>query len=513
MDINSVSHEGNYYHPADENEVRELILYAKEKKQKIRVRGSAHSVKQAIYTKWDGKNPVDGINIMLDKLDKVSIDKDKMLVVAAAGCHLGRDPYDPSGRSNLVNSLFYQLDQEGLAVPDMGGIIHQTVGGFISTGSAGGSIKHAFGDQIQAIKLIDGNGKTHSLTRESNDDLFFAAGVSLGLLGIIIEVTFKLVKSFNIKGEETTTTVDNCTIDLFGNGSGNKKSLKDFLTETEYTRLMWWPQSGVERMVVWKAHQMTDADYKDNGIDKNNFKPKPYLEFDEYWGTEYPEEAAGGLFYSVVGNWNRIEGKVGWFVKIFLKIIGWLFPKLILPPVLKEFVPLDEEKKGKVPQQFWDIWYRGLPMDNRVNDRLVPVEFTEIWIPLEKAASVMTKMRDYYKAAGYKATGFFSCEVYAAKKSDFWLSPSFNRDVIRVDIFWFTYNQGQPDKVYYPQFWNLLMSDTELSCRFHWGKYMPVNPSYLKKQYPKMNDFFEIRKKVDPDNIFLTDYWKERLGI
>jgi len=152
-------------------------------------------------------------------------------------------------------------------------------------------------------------------------------------------------------------------------------------------------------------------------------------------------------------------------------------------------------------------------MDNRVNDRLVPVEFTEIWIPLEKAASVMTKMRDYYKAAGYKATGFFSCEVYAAKKSDFWLSPSFNRDVIRVDIFWFTYNQGQPDKVYYPQFWNLLMSDTELSCRFHWGKYMPVNPSYLKKQYPKMNDFFEIRKKVDPDNIFLTDYWKERLGI
>jgi hypothetical protein len=504
-----------FYHPSDDEDIKKLILYAKANGKKIRVRGSGHSVKEAIYTSKNWRSSNDGIDIMLDKMDKViKIDEQKKQAVVQAGCHLGRDPYDPSGTSNLINSLFYQLDQKRLAVPDMGGIIHQTVGGFISTGSAGGSIEHAFDDQIVEIKLIDGNAKTHVLTKETGD-LFYAAGVSLGLLGIITEATFSLVDKFDIKGEETTTTVDDCKIDLFGNGSGSKKSLEDFLTETEYTRLMWWPQQDLERMVVWEAHQMAEKDYNKKTGTKNDFHPQPYLEFPLMWGTEYPQEAAGGLFYSLVGNWKVIEGlkSVPFIAKIIMKIVGWLYPKHLLPFILKQFVPLDAEKDPIGPQQFWDIWYRGLPMDNRVNDRLVPVEFTEIWIPLEKTALAMQKMRDFYKQAGYPATGSFSCEIYAAKKSDFWLSPSYDRHVLRIDIFWFKYNYGDPAKVYYPQFWNLLMSDKDISCRFHWGKYMPINPEYLKMQYPKLNDFLSIRKTMDPNNIFLTEYWRERLGI
>ena len=503
-----------FYHPSSEDEIRNLIFYAKKTGKKIRVRGSAHSVKEAIYTSRDWQKSENGIDIMLDKMREVKIDKAKRKVTVQAGCHLGRDPYDPSGTSNLINSLFYQLDAVGLAVPDMGGIIHQTVGGFISTGSAGGSVVHAFSDQIAEIKFIDGNGVTYTLTKESGD-LFYAVGVSLGLLGIIIEVTFNLVDKFDIKGEETTTTVDDCKIDLFGSGTGNKKSLKDFLVETEYTRLMWWPQYGLERMVVWEAHQMKYGDYDKQTGTKEDFHPKPYLEFQKMWGTEYPQEAAGGLFYSVVGNWNKIENlkAVPFIAKIFLKIVGWLYPKHILPFILKQFVPLDAEKDPKGAQKFWDIWYGGLPMDNRVNDRLVPVEFTEIWIPIEKAQLVMQKMRDFYNTTGYPATGSFSCEIYAAKKSNFWLSPSYNRDVIRVDIFWFKYNEGDPAKVYCPQFWNLLMNDKDISCRFHWGKYMPVNPDYLKQQYPKLNEFLSIREKLDPDKIFVSKYWEERLGI
>jgi len=489
-----------YYHPSDETEVKNIILFAKKEGRKIRVRGSAHSVKDSIYTKSES-----GINIMLDKLMAVNIDKKNMRVTVQAGCHLGRDPYDPAGTSNLINSLFYQLDQEGLAVPDMGGIIHQTVGGFISTGSAGGSVTHGFSDQVMTIKLIDGNGETHLLTRESGEDLFFAAGVSFGLLGIIVEVTFALVGKFNIKGTESTTTVDECEIDLFGNGSNSKPGLKDFLVKTEYTRLMWWPQNGFERMVVWKANQIPSS---------NDFKPQPYLEFPLMWGTEIPEESAGGLYYSVVGNWKRIESlSIPFYVKWIMKLIGCLYPKHILPKLLELFVPLDPDKTPPGAQQFCDIWYRGLPMDNRVNDILIPVEFTEIWIPIDKTALVMKKLKDYYEKTGYSATGSFSTEIYAAKKSDFWMSPSYNRDVIRVDIFWFKYNEGDPAEVFYPQFWNLLMSDKDFSCRFHWGKYIPVNPEYVKKQYPKMNDFLSFRSKLDPADIFLTQYWKDRLGI
>ncbi len=330
--IKNMSEDMNgFYHPSNDEEVRELILYAKENGKKIRVRGSAHSVKDAIYTSADWRKNDNGIDIMLDKLREVKIDKKNKTVKVQAGCHLGRDPFDPSGTSNLINSLFFQLDQEGLAVPDMGGIIHQTVGGFISTGSAGGSIMHAFGDQIIGIKLIDGNGETHSLTKESGD-LFYAAGISLGLLGIITEVTFSLVENFDIMGEETTTTVDDCKIDLFGNGNADRKSLKDFLTDTEYTRLMWWPQNGLERMVVWEAHKMKPGDYNKHTGTKEDFHPKPYLEFQKMWGTEYPQEAAGGLFYSVVGNWHAIENikSIPWYLKILLKLVGHFYPNSIL---------------------------------------------------------------------------------------------------------------------------------------------------------------------------------------
>jgi hypothetical protein len=504
-----------FYHPEDEDQIRELILYAVEHNGKIRVRGSAHSIKDAIYTYSDKTD--NGINIILDKMNRISIDREKMQVTVQAGCHLGKDPFDPTGRSDLQNSLFYTLDREGLAVPDMGGIIHQTVGGFLSTGSAGGSLAYSFGDQLIALRLIDGNGEVHSIRRETGDDLFFAAGVSMGLLGIITEATFQCVPKFNIIGEETTTSVDGCAIDLFGNGTDDKPSLESFFRTTEYTRLMWWPQKNVERMVVWKARQLKTDEYpvQGNGHTQEVFVPKPYLEFPLFFGTELPAEAAGGLFYTIVGNWYQGIKKLNPSLPLraVLTLIGWLYPTQILPHVINAFVPLDPEKQPPGPQKFWDSWWRGLPMDNKISDKLMPTVFTEIWIPVSKAGYVITKLRDLYKGKGYAATGSYSCEIYAAKKSDFWLSPSYHEDVVRVDIFWYGYNAGNPVENYYPQFWNVLMNDPTVSCRFHWGKYMPFAPDYLRKQYPKFDDFLSMRNRVDPNRVFLNHYWQRYLGI
>jgi len=203
--------------------------------------------------------------------------------------------------------------------------------------------------------------------------------------------------------------------------------------------------------------------------------------------------------------------KVSWIVKLLMKIVGWLYPKHILPMIINLFNPIDS--KENPPQKFWDTWWDGLPMDNKVDDKLMPVDFTEIWIPLAKSKEVMAALRDFYKRKGFKATGSFSCEIYSAKKSDFWMSPSNGRDVIRVDIFWFGHNSGSPVENYYPQFWNLLMKDKNFSCRFHWGKYMPIAPEYLKSQYPNWNGFMALRERMDPHQIFVTEYWRERLGI
>jgi phage shock protein PspC (stress-responsive transcriptional regulator) len=524
-----------YYHPKDEEQVRQLILRASKEGLQVRVRGSGHSIKHAIYTDSFGKEPPrDSIEIMLDQLnfegsdEKVRIDKAKREVRVKAGCHLGEDPYDIAGVSSLVNSLLYQLDQQGFAVPDLGGIIHQTVGGFLATGSSGGSLMGSFGEQLIGLRLVNGNGEILDLRKDrlADSELFYAAGVSMGLFGVITEATFSLVPRFDIIGEQTTTTVDDCTIDLFGPGDGGKPSLEQFLRETQYARLMWWPQNKVERMVVWKARDMEDSDYNQETGSKEHFKPKPYMEFPKFGKSDIPTEsgsealaeAVGGLFYSLAGNWHLLLRKLrpSWPVRVFLNLIAWLYPRHILPAVINAFVPLDTDldpisHKPSGPQKFWDVWWHGLPMDNDVDDKLMPTDFTEIWIPISDAKEVMRELRDFYRENGYTATGSYSCELYSAMKSDFWMSPAYRGDMFRVDVFWFGYNEGNPATDYYPQFWDLLTKKFE--CRFHWGKHMPVNPEYLARQYPRWNEFMALRRRMDPNQIFVTQYWRDRLGI
>src|SRR5437660_5840859 len=218
-----------FYHPANEEGVRQLVLRARAEGRKIRVRGSGHSTTAAIYTEGfdpDASRAGSGLNLLLDRLANVSFDDAKQQVTVQAGCHLGQDPSDPAHTSSLENSLFYQLDRHGWAFPDTGGIIHQTVAGFLSTGSSGGSVQHSVGDQVVAIRLVDGEGNVRVFTEPGDSDLFCAAGVSMGLLGIITAVTFQCVPRFDVIGKQATSSVDDSSIDVFGSGATGKPSLE-----------------------------------------------------------------------------------------------------------------------------------------------------------------------------------------------------------------------------------------------------------------------------------------------
>jgi hypothetical protein len=482
-----------FFHPSSEEEVAALVKYAKENNLQVRVRGAAHSVAKAIYTDHYNrdKTPEREINIVLDKMIKVSFDDAKKEATAQAGCHLGVDPTDPT--STLENSLFYQLDQHGWALPSTGGISEQTVGGFVSTGSAGGSTQFSFGDQIVKIRIVDGNGNILTLSETENRDKFYAAGVSMGLLGIITSVTFKCVDKFHIIGTETTTKVEDTKMDLFGLDEGSTKpSLRHFFENTEHARILWWPQKGVEKMAVWQARKMKNEDYEvaKTGT-RENFKSQPYELFQKILGSPDPAQFLAKQYFELIADWiDHVDD-----------------PKLesLVSNVVNIFLP-----DGDKTQEFWNTWWRGLPMDAELNDELLPTEFTELWIPIEKTEEVMKKLQAHYRTNGLSATGPYALEIYAAKKSRFWMSPSYGQDCIRVDIFWFKNFKGNPAEVYYPQFWDLLK---DFDFRLHWGKYLLKDPEYLKKQYPKWDDFMKIRAEMDPNQIFVTDYWRERLGI
>jgi hypothetical protein len=568
-----------FYHPASEEELVSLVRAAYHQGRQLRVRGAAHSISHAVYTDPHAEleNRVtlqtppqgDNLNVMLDRYCGWRVKDDaRKLVEADAGIHLGDDPGDPTGTASLDNSLLYQLAMEkGWTLFDTGGVTHQTVGGFTATGSSGGSLQFTADRNLWGFRIIDGRGEVHELTREDADpELFHSMVPNLGLLGVVSRITFECVDNFAVAGQEAATTPEDCSIDLFGEGSDGRPSLEQFFRDAEFSRLEWWPQRGAERVVTWQAQRLRP---------QTGFRPSPYQRF----GAD-PEATQHfiSVLFTILGNLGdlsraraRLEddfdhleevlerlttakglGEAGRALASFLSqaielgvdaalsllqpaapLIQRTLPEFF-PGLLGAFVPLDSDKEGAdrgEPQSFRDWAWQGLPMDNAADDVLLPTEFTEIWVPVGRTREVMGLLREYFSEPeddheAFRRTGTYAWELYAAMPTPFWINPSHStgedewRDgAFRVDPYWFTENAEDPTQGFFLGPWEMLR-DADVPFRLHWGKFQPSYAAgdrswvdFLRAQYPRWDDFLALRAERDPNNIFLTRYWRDRFGL
>lgn len=517
------------YHPNNENEIIELIENAIQNKMQVRVRGAAQSVTNGVFA--DGFNSANGalgknINIELDQLRSVSIDTGTMQVIVGGGCNLGFDPFDPSHTSEQsnANNLFYQLNAQGLAIPNVSNAIHQTVAGFISTGSSAGTMQHSFDECLLSIRIIDGTGKVNTFTKSGNlDDNFYGVAVSMGLLGIITEVTLQCVPAFNITGKQSTTLTTDCEYDFFGSGTSSKPSLETYITEAEFSRILWWPFKTLNRVISWKAKEMTAADYDSSTGTAENFKPNPYKPlFPSVLGTTLPTETIAATGFQLIATWpdwfykilGNSPGEVTTSEKLLFDTVDKIFP-YFYPMLTDFFFPVNTpQQPGQV---FWDNWLGSLPMDKvEYGNDLFNLCYAEMWVPAAMATQLVNTLQKDYETKGYTATGFYTAEILAAKESNFWLSPAYGTNCIRINILYFQ-NSSVPPENYYSQFWNLL-NENHIRFRPHWGKVLPpanstTGPAYLQNNYPKWNNFMALREQMDPHQIFVTDYWRSHMNI
>lgn len=567
-----------FHHPASEQELVELVRAANREGRQLRVRGAAHSVSHAIYTDPAGpppgrvsvQTPPSGsnLNLMLDRYCGWRVrDEARKLVEADAGIHLGADPGDPTGTATLEKGLLWQLAEEkGWSLQETGGITHQTVSGFTATGSSGGSVQFSANNNLWGFRIVDGRGEVHEVTREDADpDLFYAMCPNLGLLGVVSKIVFECVDAFNIRGEEATTTIDACPTDLFGAGAPGRPSLEQYLRDTQFSRLVWWPQRGADRVLTWQAERIPT---------EPGFVPKPYTQFGN---DPQAQQHLIGILYTVIGNlddlsrarakleddFDQLQSVLGLLGSEDLGAVGKLLGRALgaaiefgvdaaitvlepaaplierelpdfLPRLIRLFVPLDADKDGVErgqPQRFQDFGWHGLPMDNQADDVLVPTEFTEAWVPLPRTGETMRLLRDYFAAPGddseaLRRTGTYAWELYAAMPERFWMNAAhssgedeWRHGVFRIDPYWFAENAADPVEALYEGLWSLLR-DAGVPFRLHWGKFQPRYPAgdrgwvdFFRGQYPRWDDFLRLRAERDPNNIFLTDYWRQRFGL
>jgi D-arabinono-1,4-lactone oxidase len=551
------------HHPTSEAEIVGLVRAAAAAGQRLRVRGAGHSPPASI-----GLDGGAGIEACLDRYCAWwVVDEERRLVEAQAGIHLGRDPSDPRGEATVERSLLWQLwHRHGWAISITGGITHQTVGGFLSTGSAGGSTRHSVAGDVWAVRIVDGRGQVHVLSREDEDPSeFYAVLPSMGLLGVVSTVTFRCAEAFTISGQEAISVPARAVVDIFGDGGYGRPSLEAFLRGAEYARVEWWPQRGAERLLIWQAQRARP---------EPGFLPVRYEQFSAWPPFAEPLIA---LLYSLFGNLQDLDharqvlrshsqhldrvlaqlsaaGRLNARGRALARGLGSLLrgvagavpalrplaPTLeraiprLFPVMLDRVLPVDAHKRGmhhREPQSFQDWSWHGLPMDNQASDVLLGTEFTELWTPLGRAGEVVRLVRAHFSAPSsareaYRRTGLYAYELYAAPPHSGWLHPGHTngddewRDgAFRLDVYWYSGNVEDPHEHFFPQFWWLLR-DHDIPFRLHWGKHHPrVLPGdrtwsdHLASMYPRWSDWLALRARWDPEEVFLTRYWRDRLGL
>mgnify|MGYP001182376322 CR=1 FL=1 len=547
------------YHPASETEVVALIQHARATGQQLRVRGSTHSVAWSIYTDPVGNVPPNrtleqhppkgAINLAFDKMRALDwFDEAAGVIEAEPGINLGWDPQDPFGVSTLENSLLHQIFERGWAVNTLGGITHQTLAGFTATGSAGGSTTYGWTNAI-AFRIVDGTGNAEWI--DQSHPHFDAIGTSMGLLGVVTRIRMQLVPMYNIEGTEVTTPVTGAEapVDLFGPGSAGQPGLEQYLKDTPYTRIVWWPQKGAERIQTWKASR----------IPASNENLVPYQQFTPDFGGQ-TEQFLGAMIFSIVGNtsplriialiWQKVciyldnlgtalsSGSGSGISRFFSFLLGCVvgIVALVVGSVLAFFNGLVRGAFAKLlpifqpmtkpgeETRFSDWYWRSLCMDNTVSDGLLGTEFTEIWVPISHAQTAMNLYQQMFEAGGDAATGYFSTEVYGGPPSASWMHPgytdgsdAYKDGTVRFDVYWYRDNQGIPnaDEAFFEQYWDVLRNNG-IPFRLHWGKFVPRYDfaewaAYYRANLPRFDDFMSLRAARDPDGIFFTEYWSLRL--
>lgn len=140
-----------------------------------------------------------------------------------------------------LSHLHDVLARHGLAFDNFGSIVDQTAAGYIATGSHGtGARTRILSAHVQAIRLVDGRGDVHDLDETRDPELFSAARVNLGCLGVVTEITIRCVEAYDLEGRLELVAFDSVLANL-----------DRTLRENEYCKLWWLPYTDEVRVYTF----------------------------------------------------------------------------------------------------------------------------------------------------------------------------------------------------------------------------------------------------------------------
>ncbi|HEV3069858.1 MAG TPA: D-arabinono-1,4-lactone oxidase [Solirubrobacteraceae bacterium] len=166
--------------PSSTAELADVVVRAGQAGRRVRVAGAGHSFSDIACT--------DGVLVRLDRMAEVlDVDRSSGLVRVQAGI--------------TIHALNQHLAAHGLALENLGDIDVQSIAGAISTATHGtGARLRNIPSQVVALTFVLADGTSLECSAERDPEVFRAARVGLGALGVLVEVTLRCVPAFVLEG-------------------------------------------------------------------------------------------------------------------------------------------------------------------------------------------------------------------------------------------------------------------------------------------------------------------------
>ncbi len=403
--------------PSSLDELVEVVRTHVKRGRTIRVAGSGHSYNTIVST--------NGTLLSLDKLQGIeNIDQkaNEATVFAGTKLHALGDP----------------LWKHGLAMANLGDTHAQALAGAISTATHGSGIQlGSVSTQVVGFTIVTAAGELLECSLQHEPEIFKAALVSLGALGVIAKIRLKLLPRYHLREVR------------------GKRDLESVLTDIDksihahrHYEFWYWPDTASASI---RMRDMTDAPMTENAF------------------TRFMEDMV-------------VENGALWLVSALSSLI---------PALADDFSRLSAKLDTEGEQI--DRSYRIL-----TTPRLVRLTEMEYAVPAAAGPDCLREIKKFIDKSDIPIN--FPIQYRYVAADDAYLSPYYKQNSALIDLQQYI---GLPHEEYFKA-GEIIFK--KYGGRPHWGKIHYRTAEELQELYPMWDKFHEIRRRLDPDNVFINDY-------
>ncbi|PWA71965.1 D-arabinono-1,4-lactone oxidase family protein [Artemisia annua] len=482
----SICHAAEVAYPSSEEALVSIVARGTQEKRRMRVATRySHSIPKLVCPYGD-----DGLIISTQNLNRViKIDKENMFVTVESGVTL----------SQLID----EAAESGLALPYSPYWLGLTVGGMLGTGAHGSTLwkeGSAIHDYVIRMRVVtpgspeDGYAKVRTL--EENGELdsdLNAAKVSLGVLGVISQVTLKLQPLF--KRSITFETKDDADL---------SDQVATFGRQHEFADITWYPS---QNRVVYRLDDRVSSDVSGNGHwEHPGFRAVPSLVVHLLRSTEEDQEEKDDVDGKCIG--GKLTSSVLIKSAYGLANEGIFFTGY---PVVGYQNKL--QASGHCLESHSNAEITVCPWDSRVKSLFF--HQTTLSIAISKAKYFIQDIQKLVKIAPQSLCGIDLYEGILMRYvtgSDAYLGKE--EDSLDLDITYYRSKDPKSARLHMD-----VLEEIEQMLVFkygglpHWGKNRNVAFEGVIKKYRKGSEFLKVKEKFDPLGLFSSEWTDQILGL